>query len=564
MITKLICKADIAAQSITEPTYTAIDCDLNVTQTTPSGFYGIDLDCDLSIITTLVNACISATQSVRTTITIDGVDVTDALVGAVNIQHNKNMISTFSFTLKDDTYSPLTNTHIKSNKEVVITSYLNGYEIKVFTGLIDDISVDYTLGNFNININGSDYGKKLRNKRTSLISVQNSAVNKYRGSLIKYMTEQAGVTNIDTPAGSYTRIDHSFEDQSILDMINKELIIDSYWWRFDEDGILKIQLDEIKTDTTIYPTADWTYGESRAMRYGFTGTDENVINKIKVLGTVYETQILVPDKDSGSDSPYNQYTYPQQLFSDYLSYSDAEEIFYDANANHIKVEGDFTLKLNAYSYSAAGGNIHIHIGNSDGFIFDSYTITSIDYTVNGITFKDLWPNVSAGGTFDLHGILFILSRQGDGEGYTGNAFTFSVTVNGYSKKGGDDGINTQSDETSPTYEYQYDQVGAEVIDNNSIAKYGERKPNTEGTMEFPLAENKDQCEGIGRKIIKDSHRYIKQPDFIVPFNPLLKVGQTIALSDKKIGYSERWYVEEVIHTIESNKARTQVGCVYYA
>ena len=108
-------------------------------------------------------------------ITINEIDVTAAVAGAINIQHNKNMISTFSFTLKDDTYSPLTNTNIKANKEVVITCYLNGYEVKLFTGLIDDISVDYTLNNFSININGSDYGKKLRNKRMSLISVQNSA-----------------------------------------------------------------------------------------------------------------------------------------------------------------------------------------------------------------------------------------------------------------------------------------------------------------------------------------------------------------------------------------------------
>lgn len=497
-------------------------------------------------------------------ITIDEIDVTAAVAGTINIQHNKNMISTFSFTLKDKDYSPLTNASIRANKEVVIICYLNGYEIKLFTGLIDDISVDYTLDNFSININGSDYGKKLRNKRMSLISVQNSAVNKYRGSIIKYMAEQAGVTNVDAPAESLTRIDHSFEDQSILDMISKELIIDSYWWRFDEEGILKIQLDEIKTDTNIYPTADWTYGESRAMRYGFTGSDENIINKVKILGTVYETEILVPDADSGEDSPYNQYTYPEQLFTDSLSYTLAEEIFYDASLNYTETIGDFTLKLQAYGYSAGGGNIHIHIGNADQFIFQSYVITSIDYTLNGIILRKLEPQISAGGTIDLYGILFILTRQGDGEGYTGDAFDFSVTVNGYSLKADDGGINTQTDEDSPTYNYHYDQVAVEVIDNNSIAKYGERKPNTEGTMEFPLAENKDQCEAIGRKIIKDSHRYTKQPDFIVPFNPLLKVGQTIALSDKKIGYSERWYVEEVIHTIEGSKARTQVGCVYYA
>ena len=551
MITKLICKADIAAQSITEPTYTAIDCDLNVTQTTPSGFYGIDLDCDLSIITTLVNACISATQSVRTTITIDEVDVTDALVGAVNIQYNKNMISTFSFTLKDDTYSPLTNTHIKSNKEVIIISYLNGYEIKVFTGLIDDISVDYTLGNFSININGSDYGKKLRNKRTSLISVQNNAVNKYRGSLIKYMAEQAGITNIDTPAGSLTRIDHSFEDQSILDMINKELIIDSYWWRFDEDGILKIQLDEIKTDTTIYPTADWTYGESRAMRYGFTGSDENIINKLKVLGTVYETQIAVDNPD---DSPYSQYApgSDNSLCAFYNSFGIGE---------------DPTL------WSASDGFFTISVVQIRDYISTKFYRFEIDYANWSYYLQNVGAvyNVTGSGkVFDFS--INSIPIYWDVERFNDEAFTVQLGLIGkvYVWKTRTEinphtsAIISGNEIKSPTYEYQYDQVGAEVIDNNSIAKYGERKPNTEGTMEFPLAENKDQCEGIGRKIIKDSHRYIKQPDFIVPFNPLLKVGQTIALSDKKIGYSERWYVEEVIHTIESNKARTQVGCVYYA
>lgn len=65
MITSLICKADIAAQSTSSPTYIGLDCDLNITQTTPSGFYGIDLNCDLEILTTLVQACMSANQRIR-------------------------------------------------------------------------------------------------------------------------------------------------------------------------------------------------------------------------------------------------------------------------------------------------------------------------------------------------------------------------------------------------------------------------------------------------------------------------------------------------------------------
>jgi len=46
-------------------------------------------------------------------------------------------------------------------------------------------------------------------------------------------------------------------------------------------------------------------------------------------------------------------------------------------------------------------------------------------------------------------------------------------------------------------------------------------------------------------------------------------GQTIEITDKKIGFSEeRWYVESVAHNLEAGeglvKGRTQVGCVYYA
>jgi hypothetical protein len=507
-------------------------------------------------------------------ITIDGINVTAAVAGTINIQHNKNMISTFSFTLKDEYYSPLTNANIRANKEVVIICYLNGYEIKLFTGLIDDISVDYTLDNFSININGSDYGKKLRNKRMSLISVQNSAVNKYRGSLIKYMAEQAGVTNVDVPEGSYTRIDHSFEDQSILDMISKELIIDSYWWRFDEDGILKIQLDEIKTDTIIYPTADWTYGENRAMKYGFTGSDENIINRVKILGTVYETAIEV---DNAEDSPYNQYTDPSIGLVDNNLYTVSKDLSLAENIlTWTETGGAFELMVHDGILMSYGAFDQVHYwGGEDKYYYYTIDVTfeddiSIDNyfceCTGGISFYSKY--YATGGLF-----RFVVKRYLDVSNQE-LAGTIKIQINGKwlnSQPPPDpeedvptSAIIDNEEVEAPTYEYSYDQVAVEVIDNNSIAKYGERKPNTEGTMEFPLAENKDQCEGIGRKIIKDSHRYIKQPDFIVPFNPLLKVGQTIALSDKKIGYSERWYVEEVIHTIEGTKARTQVGCVYYA
>jgi len=117
----------------------------------------------------------------------------------------------------------------------------------------------------------------------------------------------------------------------------------------------------------------------------------------------------------------------------------------------------------------------------------------------------------------------------------------------------------------------YTQIKASVQDVNSIALYGERKPNNEGTLEFPLAETEAQCKRIGENIILDSHRFIKQPDFLVNFNPKLIVGNTVELTDKKIGYNaDRYFVEEVIHTISINsqtgavKPRTRIGCVYYA
>lgn len=554
------CRAEIAAQDEDYPTYKYLDCTLQ-TLANDDNFYGGLIDCQLAIIRTLVDACKNWNQGVRTTVTIDGEDVTSALVGDINISRRKNQIATFSLQLNDTQYSPLTNPHIFPDKEVIIVSYLNKHEATLFTGLIDDTQTRWD-GRFNISINGSGYGKKLRNARKTLVNIQDSATSQYRGDLVKYLVGQAEIpsSKINTAQGSYTRIDHSFEDQSILDMVDKELVIDSMQWEFDENKTFNTFLDEIKSSTGTYPTADWTYGEDRFFYLDLKTSDDNIINDVKILGSVYETQILVPDEDSGGDSPYNQYTYATTLFSDSLSYTDGEEIFYDADSNHTKTVGDFTLKIQAYGYSAGGGNIHIYIGNSNQFIFQSYEITSIDYTLDGIVFRKLRPQVSGLG---LHAISFVLTRQGEGEGYTGDAFTFSVSVKGYSLQDDDGGVNTQTDESSPTYDYKYDQVAVHVEDFYSIDKYGRRKPNTAGTLEFPLSENVDRCREIGRKIIKDSHKNIKQPTFEVPFNPLLKVGQTISITDKKIGYSQRWYVEEVNHTIGQGKGRTRVGCVYY-
>lgn len=562
MLYSIDCKTDIATQDETYPTYIGIDCDLH-TNANDDNFYGRLIDCDLSITVVLVTACKSWEQAIRTIVTIDAVPVTDALVGAINIQHNKNMISTFSLNLNNTTYSPLTNSHIAPNKVVIITSYLDGNEQKLFTGLIDDISTDYSLDGFQININGSDYGKKLRNKRTSLISVQDSADTKYRGSLVKYMAEQAGVTDVDAPQGSYTRIDHSFEDQYIIDMITKELTIDTYWWRFDENGTLKIALDEIKTSTGTYPTPDWTYGEDRFLRLGLSNTDGEIINTLKILGTVYQTQILVPDEDSGEDSPFSEYVYSKVLFSDSQSFADDED-----PASHTKTVGDFTLGIKSYPIRIEGlvsyEWIRIIIGCDDQLTFDSYNITSVDYEFNNykaLTEIATIGQLYVGGNY-YYGIKFKMYRKV--ESGISQSFDYNISLNGYFYDEMEMEAPAQSDETSPTYEYHYDQVGADITDSSSITRYGERKANTESTIDFPLAENVDQCLVIGRKIIRDSHRFMRQPDFEIPFNPKLIVGQTIGITDKKIGYSERWYVEEVNHTIEQGKGRTRVGCVYYA
>jgi hypothetical protein len=379
------------------------------------------------------------------------------------------------------------------------------------------------------------------------------------------MVRQAEISssNINVLQGTYTRIDHSFEDQSILDMVNKELIIDSMQWEFDEDAVFNTFLDEIKTNTAIYPTPDWSYGEDRFFNLSFGASDDNIINDVKIMGSVYETQILVPDEDSGSESPYNQYQYETTFFSDSKSYNNGDVIEYDPSGNYTKVAGDFTLKILGFKYSYKTNQfVDIYIGNRNQAVFQGYNITSIDYTLTDCTFVKLYNQISAGPPVSLNGVMLKIKRK-----YIGGvhqAFSFSIALKGFEDSNISGEIPTQTDEDSPTYDYEYDQVAAHVEDIYSINKYGRRKPNSEGKIEFPLAENVDRCKAIGRKIIKDSHRRTKQPRFKIPFNPLLKVGQTISITDKKIGYSQRWYVEEVNHRIEQGKGRTRIGCVYYA
>lgn len=567
------CRAGIAAQDATYPTYKKIDCTLQTLEN-DDNFYGRLIDCKLAVITSLVEACKNWDQGIRTTVKISGEYVTGALVGVTNISRRKNQIATFSFQLNDTQYSPLTNPDIAPNREVIITSYLNRYKATLFTGLIDDVQTTWD-GNFRVSINGSGYGKKLRDARKTLVSIQNSATSKYRGDLVKYLAEQGGIesSNIDTAQGSYTKVDHSFEDQSVLDMINKELIIDSMRWEFDEDKTFNTSLDVMKTSTETYPTPDWTYGEDRFFYLRLGNSDDNLINDVKILGTMYETQIVIPAVADGgvpADSPSGEYIEPAPAGYTATQLCNFNNSFGSgvSPTSWSASDGYFTLTVDDTTsgwwqppQKSASYGFYIRWSTSQ----QDYEITSMSFALSGYveyTKKSYQPK---------SGYVKLYCRRGF-DGSALGAFSVSIGLLGKKKN-----VQTKPEEdppvsaiidnevvSPPTYEYKYDQVAAHVENQFSIDRYGRRKPNSEGTLDFPFAENTNQCKGIGRKIIKDSHRFTKQPNFEVPFNPLLKVGQTVSITDSKIGYSQRWYVEEVTHTIEQGKGRTKIGCVYYA
>ena len=198
MLYKINCQADIAAQDATYPTYKYIDCytyPLHI-NANDDNFYGRLIDCELSVITTLATACTSWNQGIRLTVTINNVDVTSALIGSININHSKNMASTFSLSLGDSQYSPHTNNDIGLSKEVVITAYLDGFEKKLMTGIIDDVNMAYS-PSISIDVSGMDYSKKLLDKKDTLISVQDETDNDLRNEIIEYLAAQAGITSVD-------------------------------------------------------------------------------------------------------------------------------------------------------------------------------------------------------------------------------------------------------------------------------------------------------------------------------------------------------------------------------
>lgn len=516
------CSADIAEQDPTYPIYKYIDCDLH-TNANDDDFYGRLIDCTLSIITTLATACTSWDQGIRLTVTIDDVDVTSALIGNLNITHNKNMASTFSLSLGDSQYSPHTNSNIGLSKEVVITAYVNGFDKKLITGIIDDINMDYS-PDISININGMDHSKKLLDKRTTIVSVQDLADSTLRNDIIKYLAEQASVTSVDIPAMDVVDIDNSFSDQTIWDMIQKEAIINLYWVRFNEEGVMELKLDEVKTSTTTYPTVDWTYGEDRFTLLGLKKGESDIINKVIVLGAIYEKRVPTVE------DVRNLLAY-RKSWSSSAVYTDIEGNF---------TSGDFNINIYCFYSGVKGAQYRVTITWST----NDYEITNYSYSGDNI---NIWGRTKTDTSLLIY---FTRYKVTEGENFEGGSLFIDM-----------DG--RQRD----TYEVQYHQISASITDSASVTKYGERKAMGQESIELPLIETQDQCIEIGKKLIRDSHNDLAQPNFEVPFNPLLIPGQTVEITDEKIGFSaERWYVTSVAHNIQINpvKGRTQVGCVYYA
>lgn len=558
MITVINCFLAVNEQPEDFPTYKAIDCNLHVNEN-DDNFFGRIIDCSLTVQRVLVGACLATAQSIRLKITVDSEDVSAALVGQVMIQHNENLISLFSFNLGDFQYSPLLVGDYE-DKEVVITSYVNGQEVKLFTGLIDGTRSDGA-GKYNLYIYGSGYGKKLL-KRMTLISVQEAATAKTRGAIIRYLANQAGITNIDVPTGSATVIDHSFQDQFIWDMIQKEMMIEGWVIRFDENAKMLAYKKVIKTNETLYPTPDWEYGEDKFILLGLTTTREGIINQITILGAIFEEEVItiergeeeqkveVPTEEHKIDTHTINKSFSLGESVTNWSYSDANFKITTKYIGYTKPPGFIFPKYQDYSFKVTKLNSDL-------------TIQDIVCTVTGGAGKYYEGNTGCSIHREIQSTLEWV--------FTEKAFSISIVIK--TKKlvaGGSIWITENIPNETTVSTITRTQIKAIVNDPASIAKYGEKKPNEEGTEEYPLAETEAQCKDIGQRRIQDSHRYIRQSDFQVNLNPKMIVGECTKLTDKKIGYDERWRIEEVVLYFDIDpetgaiKPRTRIGCVFYA
>jgi len=427
----------------------------------------------------------------------------------------------------------------------------------MFTGLIDSTHTTYD-GGYRLNIMGRDYGKKLLDKTMTLISVQESAEKAYRGSIVKYLASQADITNVDVPIGDAVTIDHSFQDQNIWDMIQKECAIEGWYVRHDENAIMHLKTRTLKT------TPDWEYGEDKFVQLGLETSDRGIINKLIILGAIFEEEVITVEHDEIEQQvevPTEEYQEDTTTFNGSWENGEAVNGWSDGDAN-FRVEAVYT----GYTH-----NPGLPFNPYQDYKFTIKKLNS-DLTIMDTTFKvtgsDVFIYYESRGYCKIHRMMIGIG----GMSFQERAFSISIVIK--TKElvaGGSEWITENIPNETTVSTITHTQVKATVTDANSIALYGEHKPNNEGTIPFPLAETEAQCKRIGENIILDSHRFIKQPDFLVNFNPKLIVGHTVELTDKKIGYDgDRYFVEEVIHTININrktgaiKQRTRIGCVYYA
>jgi len=561
------CFVAVAEQDEDFPTFAEADCTLLVNEHNDD-YFGIMVDCEVNIIRDRIDACLATSKGIRLIVTIDNENVSNALTGTITIRHALNEISSFSLTLADAQYSPLVNAHIETDVEIVITAFVEGEEYKLFTGLVDTPKTRRTK-DFKLKISGRGYGRKLLDKRATLISIQDSAQNKYRGSLIKYVAGQAGITGVNCPRGDKIITDHSFQDQKTWDIVQKECEIEGWFVRFDEEGAMLAGPKIIKTDESRYPNPDWSYGEGEFVELGFNKTSKGIINKVIVLGAIFEEEIvtIIP----AEDVPAQEIDVPEAEYSE----------------DSITVQKSFSLGESVTNWSYNDGDFKVtakYLGpfKPAGYIFPKYqdysfrvTKLNSDYAIMDVTFV---VTGGAGKYWDSRVACNIHREiQSTLEWiFTEKAFSISITIK-YKEQTGGGAIwiteNLPAEEEADRIEttIEYTQVKASVQDAGSIAQYGERKPREQYVLNRPLAETDAQCRRVGENKIKDSHRYTKQPDILINYNPLLTIGQTAELYDTKIGYDgERWIIEEIVHTFPINpktgaiKPRTRAGCVFYA
>ena len=540
MLYVMDCKARINAQDPDYPTYKALDCIAHINANEIYNWYGRIMDCTATITSLIVTACKNWDQGIRLKVEINTINVSNALIDSLSIRHDKNTVSDFSLFLGDTIYSPRINSNIDLDKEVIITAYINGQEKKLFTGTLDEPSAENT-PDFKVSITGRDYGKKLLDKKTTIVSVQGLADSTLRNDVIKYLAEQASVTAVDIPEMDAVTIDNSFTYQTIWDMIQKEIMVELYWIKFDEDGNLKLLLDEIKSDTTLYPTPDWTYDESRIIRLGYKkGRLE--MNKIIVLGKTTTSRIPVKtEAEPGQEEAISNY----ELITYKKSWVEDSE---PLGLNGTETQENFNFEISLGGYDSYKYSYWFIVTWGGEYIITERNISGDNIT----TYENYFSMSKIKCVFNIPRMSVNVNKL--------QAGSISISIRGRKRK-----LVPDEGEDETIYETRYDQISAEVTDPNSIAKYGERDG---GSVDYPLLETVEQCTAVGSKAIRDSHRLLGQTDLRIPFNPLIETGQTIAITENKIGIIERYYIEKIEHNINFGDgkidAETIVGGVLYA